>query len=189
MKREGDQGDEAADDRVPVENAGMGAGLPVGPEGQEEVAVGLKRHAAQDVGEGRAVEDGEQSAGEAEDAVEEREPDADVDVVAELEADAAQDEKPEHDHERQIEAAEGRGIEKREGEVERAAAGEKPDFVAIPDGADGMKGGFALRVVAGKEEVQYADAEVEAVEDDVADDHYGNQPEPDETHHDENLSS
>jgi hypothetical protein len=34
--------------------------------------------------------------------------------------------------------------------------------------------------------VQYADAEIEAVEDDVADDHYGNEPEPEKTHHDGN---
>jgi hypothetical protein len=34
-----------------------------------------------------------------------------------------------------------------------------------------------------EEEVKYAYAEVKAVENDVCDDHYGNQPEPDKTHH------
>jgi hypothetical protein len=34
-----------------------------------------------------------------------------------------------------------------------------------------------------KEEVEYAYAEVKAVEHDVSDDHYGNQPEPNKTHH------
>ena len=64
----------------------------------------------------------------------------DGEVAAEFDADAAQDEQPEHDHERQIEAAEGGGVEQREGEVEGAAAGEEPDFVAVPDGADGAEG-------------------------------------------------
>ena len=97
-------------------------------------------------------------------------------------------EQPEHDHQRQIEAAEGRGVEERKGEVECAAAGEEPDFVAVPHGADGAQGGAAFRFGADEEQVEHADAEVEAVEDDVADDHYGDQPEPDETHHDETFS-
>jgi hypothetical protein len=41
----------------------------------------------------------------------------------------------------------------------------------------------------GKKQMQHADAEVEAVEHHVADDHHRNQPEPDETHHGELLSS
>ncbi len=107
MKGESGEGDEASDDRVPVEDAGVRAGLPVGPKGKEEVAVRLKRNAAQDVGQCCSVKDGEQSAGEAEDAIEQSSPHADVDVVAELKTDAAQDEQPEHDHQGEIEAAEG----------------------------------------------------------------------------------
>jgi hypothetical protein len=79
-------------------------------------------------------------------------------------AEAAQDEQPEHDHERQIEAAEGRGVEQREGEEEGASGGEQPDFVAVPDGADGADGLCALVFGAGDEEIEDADAEVEAVE-------------------------
>jgi hypothetical protein len=36
--------------------------------------------------------------------------------------------------------------------------------------------------------VEYAYAEIEAIEYHVADDHHGNQPEPDKTHHGEVLS-
>ena len=62
-------------------------------------------------------------------------------MIAELDRDAAQDQQPQHDHQRQIEAAEAGGIERGEGEVERAAGGEQPDFVAVPDGADGAQHG------------------------------------------------
>jgi hypothetical protein len=86
-------------------------------------------------------------AGETEDAVEQGAPDADVDVVAQFDADAAQDEQPEHDHERQIKAAEGRGVEQRKGEVERAAAGQQPDFIAVPDRADAGERGAAVSSV------------------------------------------
>ena len=178
MHGESDERDEAADDGVPIENAGQDAGLPVGPERQEEVAVGVERNAAENIGEGRAVKDGEQDAGKAEEAVEERSPHADIDVIAQLKRHAAQDEQPENDHEGEIEAREGRGVEQRKGEVERAAAGEQPDFVAVPDGADGGQRGAAIGLGADEKQVQHAYAEIEAVEDHVADDHYGNEPEP-----------
>ena len=107
-------------------------------------------------------------------------------MVAEFEADAAQHQQPEDDHQRKIEAAESRGVEQRKREIERAASGEKPHFVAVPHRADGVKAGLPLGFGADEEEVKHADTEVEAIENDIADDHYGNQPEPDKTHHDEN---
>jgi hypothetical protein len=86
---------------------------------------------------------------------------------------------------RQIEAAEGRGVEQWEGEVERAAAGQQPYLVAVPERADAAQRGQALLLVADQEEMEHAHAKVKAVEDDVAYNHYGNQPEPDKTHHDQ----
>ena len=52
----------------------------------------------------------------------------------------------------------------------------------VLDGFD-LGAGMVHLFVARKEKVKHADAEIEAVEDDVANDHYGDQPEPDETHH------
>ncbi len=109
-------------------------------------------------------------------------------MVAEFEAYTAQHEQPEDDHERKIEAAESGGVEQRKGEIERASSGEKPDFVAVPHGADGAKAGLALGFGAYEEEMKHADTEVESIENDIADDHYGNQPKPDKTHHDEKSS-
>src|ERR1039457_1553198 len=114
----------------------MGAGLPIGPQRQEEITVGLQWNAAQDIGEGRTVEDSEQCAGQPEDSIEQRNPYAYIDMVAQCDADAAQEKQQENDHEREIEAAEGRGVEEREGEIERTSASEEPDFIAVPHGAD-----------------------------------------------------
>ena len=113
----------------------------------------MKRNTAENIGEGGSVKDGEQCGGQTKDTVEQGAPDADVDVVAELDSNAAKDEEPEHDHERKIEAAEGRGVKKREGEVERAAAGEKPDFIAVPDRADAGEGGAAVQLGAAEKEM------------------------------------
>ena len=186
VERKGDERDKAADHRVPIENAWMRAGLPVSPQRQKEVSVSLQRNAAQHVCEGGAEEDGEQRAGQTEEAVEQCAPDANFDVVAQLNTNAAQNQQPQHDHQRQIEAAEGRGVEQRKGEVERAATGQQPDLVAIPYRADAGKRCAALRFVADQKQVKHTHAQIEAVEHHVADDHHSNQPEPDETHH-ENL--
>ena len=107
VERERDERNEAADDGIPIENAGQDAGLPVGPEGQKEIAFGIERNAAEHVGQGRSKEDGEKRAGETEDAVKERTPHANVNVVAQFKAHAAEDQQPEHDHEGKIETAEG----------------------------------------------------------------------------------
>src|SRR6185312_12783776 len=103
---EGGQCEDSADDGVPIQNARGGADAPVGPERKEEVGVGADGDAADDVGEGGPIEDGEQDAGKGEERVEEGAPDAEGDVAAEFDADAAEDEQPEHDHEGEIEAAE-----------------------------------------------------------------------------------
>ncbi len=103
-------------------------------------------------------------------------------VAAQLDADGAQDQQPEHDHQRQIEAAEGRGVEQGEGEEERASGGQQPDLVAVPEGADGTHGLLAFLFAAGDEEIDDADADVEAVEDDVGDQHDGDNPEPKSSH-------
>ena len=103
-------------------------------------------------------------------------------MAAELDADAAEDEQPEHHHEREIETAEGRGVKQREGEEERASGSEQPDLVAIPDRSDGSEGLGAFGLGTRDEETNDADAEVEAVEDDVSGEHQHYDPEPESAH-------
>jgi len=92
---------------------------------------------------------------------------------------------PEHDHQRQIEAAESRSIEKRKGEVQCAAAGQQPNLVAIPDRTDAGECCVAFGFVANQKKMQHTDAHIEAVQHHITDDHHGDQPEPDESHHEE----
>src|SRR5512146_1526151 len=99
--------DESADDGVPVEYSRMHAWHPVSPERQEEVSVGLERYATDHVGQRRTKEDSQQQACDTEKAVEQRLPHAHIEVVAKLQAYAAHDQQPEHDHQRQVESAEG----------------------------------------------------------------------------------
>ena len=59
-----------------------------------------------------------------------------VQLGAELEADRPQDERQQHHEHGEIEAGEGRRIERRPGGEDRAAAEDEPDLVAFPDRAD-----------------------------------------------------
>ena len=60
-----------------------------------------------------------------------------------FDADAAQHEQPEHHHQGQVEAAETRSVKQREREIERAAGSQQPDFIAIPNRANGAHNQFA----------------------------------------------
>ena len=101
---------------------------------------------------------------------------------AQLDAGAAQDEQPQHNHQGQIETAEGGGVERREGKVERAATGQQPDFVAVPDRTDASEHDLPVRLAARQQRMQDADAQVETVEHDVGGQHDSDDPEPDESH-------
>ena len=72
-------------------------------------------------------------------------------LVAELEADAAQEQQPQHDHQRQIETAEAAAYSGKHRD-ERSAGGEQPHLVAVPDRADAAHRReplFALRATNG----------------------------------------
>ena len=103
-------------------------------------------------------------------------------VAAELDGDAAQDERPHHHEDGQVEAGEARGEHLGKGQEQGAAAGQQPDLVAVPEGADGAQHLPALLVRAGHQQVQDARAEVEAVHDHVDGDHHADQPEPESFH-------
>ena len=86
--------------------------------------------------------------------------------LAELEGDAAKHQRQQHHDHRQIERRHDDGIGQRERHQQAAAAHHQPGLVAVPERRDRRHHLVALGVVLG-ERKQHADAEVEAVEDDV----------------------
>src|ERR1700733_41680 len=97
----------AADYGVPVENAGVGAGTPVGPERQKEVVVRTDRNAANHIRKRRSKEDSEQRTGEEEESIKEAAPEGFIHMHAELYTETPQNQQPQHNHERHVKAAEG----------------------------------------------------------------------------------
>ena len=92
--------------------------------------------------------------------------------------DAADDETDQQQEQREIEAAEHGGVPVRECGEGRAACGQQPDFVAIPDGTDGVDDGAAFFVFFAEEGQEHSHAEVEAFEEEEADPKNGDQNEP-----------
>src|SRR5258706_16480488 len=160
----------------------MGAELEVGPERFEEVASGIQRNAAYNVADCDAEEHGEQNAGSAEHEIKEGLPNLVLHMGTEFDPDSTQDEQPENHHQREIEAAEAGGVELRKREVEGATGGQKPDFVAVPDGADGSENAAALFVSLGDSKVDRTGAQVETVEHDVRGDCDDDNPVPEGRH-------
>ncbi len=138
----------------------------------------MKRNAAHDVTQRCSEEDGQKNTCQSEDGVEETLPQLVVDVRAELNADAAQHEEPQHHRQRQIKAAEAGGVEQRKCEVQRSTGGEQPNLVAVPYRADGTQDGTALLVVPGDEEMDRAGSEIKAVQQNINRDHYRDDHEP-----------
>jgi len=166
---EGDEGEEADEEGVGVEEGEKRAGV---------VAIGVDGDAEEDVTEGDAEEEGGEEGAEEEGEVPGAFPWGGGDFGAELDGDGTGDEAGEEEHEGDVEGGEDGGVDGWEGGEEGAAGGDEPDFVAVPDGADGVDGDAALVFVSG-EEVEDADAEVEAVEDGVAGEEDEDEDEPD----------
>src|SRR5674476_869871 len=69
-------------------------------------------------------------------------------------------------------------IPAREGREGRPAGGQQPDLVAVPHGPDRMDDHALVGFVAAQRADQHADAEIEALEDEVADPQDADQSEP-----------
>src|SRR5208282_2117357 len=118
------------------QNARVGSDAEICPERKKEGIVRVERNPAHNVTQGGAEKKREQGAGTRKDDIPERRPYGTCDVIAKFDSDAAQDEQPEHDHERQVKPAKSRCICGGEREEERAAASEQPHFVSVPNRSD-----------------------------------------------------
>ena len=99
-------------------------------------------------------------------------------LAAELERDATEDRRGQDQEQRQVEAAEQRGVPLEERGERRAAGHDQPDLVAVPHRADRVHHDPAVDLVPAQEGQEDADAEVEALEEEVADPEDADQREP-----------
>ena len=104
-------------------------------------------------------------------------PEAVVVLAAQFKTRTAQNQREQHEEEREVERGKHRRIGVRERREQRTARRDHPDFVAVPDGRDGADGHEAvfLRV---EERQRHADAVVEAFEDEESREQHGDEDEP-----------
>jgi len=144
-----------------------GVGMKQTEEAADEFMVGIERDAPGDVAHGHTDEEGGEGAAGGEADVPHLAPPAPGFLAAEFDGHGAEDEGEEQEDEGEVEAGKDGGVDFGEGGKERTASGDEPDFVAVPDGADGVIHETAF-AVAFDEWHEDADAEIEAVEDGVA---------------------
>ena len=87
-------------------------------------------------------------------------------MVAELERDASETERQQHDHERKIERRQEHAIRERKPSEQRDAGHDEPGLVPIPGRRDCVDHPIAHALIALREQ-QNADSKVETVEHDI----------------------
>src|SRR5215831_11049760 len=178
-RREGEDPDEHG---VPVEDADRLFGREVGEELEAEPSVGVERHSTQEIPERRSEKDGKENTRNPEKEVPSSAPDAIPHVTAELDRDAAQDQAPEHEEDREIEAGNAGREHARECHEESSPGEEEPDLVAVPERADRRKDLTPFRLAPRDEEMEGAGAEIETVEDHVGGQSENSDPIPELRH-------
>ncbi len=169
MQREQRQRRDPRKERVGVEQGQQRAG---------ELALRVDRDAVHHVREGDAPEQGRDRRADEDRAVPPGPPAVGVVLAAVLECDAAHDQRDEDQEEREVEAGEERRIPGRERRERRAAGGQQPDLVAVPDRSDRVDDHAPVVVVLREERQEDADPEVEALEHEVPDPEDRDQREP-----------
>ena len=99
-------------------------------------------------------------------------------AIAEFERQPAEDQRQQHQQDREIDRGNDDGEGDREGGQQADAAENEPGLVAVPDRRDRVHHQFA-RTAVGREIVEHADAEIEAVERDIEEDADGEDGGPD----------
>ncbi|MBG9885261.1 hypothetical protein ABE10_01395, partial [Bacillus toyonensis] len=92
----------------------------------------------------------------------------------------AQDQREQDQQQRQVEAAEERGVPLREGGEQAGARDDHPGLVEVPDRADRVDHLTPRHVVLAEEGQRHPHAEVEAVEDEIPDEEERDDPEPED---------
>ena len=161
--------EDPSEKREPVEQHG---------EGSPELALLVERDTAENVPERDTEEQREQRARHREHHVPPVLPQRVVDLVAELDAEAAEEQQPQHEHQREIETAEARRVQGGKGGHHRPADAEEPHFVAVPHRPDRIDQPRPFVAVPPEPQVNRPQAEIEAVEDGVSGQHERQEDKP-----------
>src|SRR5262249_52651627 len=101
-----------------------------------------------------------------------------VDVTSELDRDASQEERPEDEKDREVEARQSRSEHGRERNEQRSTGRQQPHFVGGPERPNRSEHLPSLPICSRHEEMQGAGAQIESVEHDVGGHHQGGNREP-----------
>jgi len=156
-----------------------GVGVEEPEECTGEIPLLVERDAAGDVPHGDADQEGGEKACNAESDIPGLAPGPARFLAPELNRHRAKDQGDQKEHERIIKTGKNSRIGSWKSCKERATAGDEPDFVSVPDGADGIQQDATILVLLHKE-VEDSDTEVESIQNRISGEEYANQDEPDD---------
>jgi hypothetical protein len=133
------------------------------------VCVEVKRHAEEQVAQGDAEYERRHESGDEDAPVPGAAPARVVHLAAIVETHRAEEEREQHEDQRDVEPGECRRVDERPGGERRAAGGDEPHLVSLPRRSDGVEHHAALVVGAADVRQQHARAEVPSVENREAD--------------------
>src|SRR6266851_5673833 len=105
-----------------------------------------------------------------------------LDVIPEFDRRSAQNQQPQHNHQRQIKSAERAGVQRGKCEVQSSARRNQPHFVSVPYRADARQDLPTLLIRFCHKKMNRPRAQIEPIQEHVRRDHDCYQPEPDRSH-------
>ncbi len=164
MPRECGESKKTDEHGIPVEDARLATREEVRKKRHTTQPLVPERHAADEVAKRGTKHHGQKRRRQREDRVAELTPQGVILMGAELDRHAAQNQQPEHQHQRQIKAGKRGGVDLGESQEEHSPRGDQPYLVAVPDRPDRGQHGAPLVVGAGDEAVHDADPKIKAVQ-------------------------
>src|SRR5947199_8083789 len=132
MRRQHDNGENCNRNGVPVEQADMAAHTEVGEKRHREIPLCVNRNTARDVARSCTEKNGEQEIGADEREIPIRLPKAIVDVSADFNRDAAQNQTPQNQKKSEIVTGKSRSHQAREDRDQCSAEPEEPYLMPCP---------------------------------------------------------
>src|SRR5262249_12798220 len=150
--------------RVPIEQSHIAARSEIGEKRHREISLGIEWNTTLQIACRYTEKNGEEKIGKDKNKIPVFLPKSIVDMAANLEGNATQNESPQNQHEREVIARERRGHQTWKNREQRAAKPDQPDFMPRPQRTDRRYHLTPLLRRFGYETMEHASAEIAPVQ-------------------------
>src|SRR5262249_17832137 len=145
---------EAHEDGEPIQNPWLRSRREVCPQRDEEIALAIEWHTANQVAQRGAEDNGQQETRAKEGDVTQPPPQRMVHMRPQFQGETTEHEQPQDKDQRKVEPAEPSRVGLGKREEQYPGGSDQPDFVPVPDRADCSMHRFAIRLTSPKERIE-----------------------------------